>query len=75
METSWIHRYSSLDECLQDICPPQFLFMSRNIKKTCTYYEAIMIKSGSAIITRTLNSQSPKKSNFFKSFNSKGFIF
>lgn len=33
MESSWIDRYSSLDECLQDVLSPNFQFMPSNLKR------------------------------------------
>lgn len=74
METFWINRYSNLDEFLLNLFPSKFYFMTYNIKKSREYYEAILTKIGSAIITHTLNQQNPKRIYFSKNQHSKGVV-
>lgn len=66
METSWIHRYTGFDECLQDLFPEKFQFFPTNIKKSREYYETILVKTGSAIITHTPNAQNKQHIDFSK---------
>lgn len=65
MERSWVHRNSSLNGCLQNLFPPHFHFMPKNIKKSKEFYEAIITKTGLVIITHT-STQKPNLIDFSK---------
>lgn len=66
METLWIHKYSSLNECFQVIFPSQFQFMPTNIKKSRNFYEAILIKLDKPSLPILQTLKSPNKLIFQK---------
>lgn len=68
MEMSSGHRYSSLNECLQDLFSLIFTLRLETCKKKKSrdFYEAILIKTGSTIITHTSTTQKPNLIDFSK---------
>lgn len=66
METSWIHKYISLKECLQDLFPLNFNTCLEMLKKFRPFYEAILTKTWLTIIIHNAIPQNPKQIDFSK---------